>query len=157
MHLRLYRILINPYFLISSLILTWAFTSCTTKEVEFKSLKDIKVVSLKEGKLVVEGTATFYNPNRIGITLKESHIDVLVNGKEAGTLKPLDKTRIKKLSTFQIPIVLNIDLGKASGGGNIFNLILKREVELSMVGFIKISKFLIPSKIPVNFDYKLEF
>lgn len=160
MHSKLFPILMNrsfPIRILPILILLFLSLSCTVEEVEFQSLKDIRVHSLKEGVITINALATFYNPNKSGLRITKTEIDVLVNGKIAGTVKPLEKVKIKKLSVFEVPVELSVDLKKAATDGNIFNLLLKRKVDLSMKGYIKVSKFLIPSKVPVDFEHTLSF
>lgn len=151
--------LTNHFSRISGIILALSLmiSSCVSEEVEFKSIKDISVKSLSEGDLTVTAVAIFFNPNKAGLKISDSKIDVFVNGKVAGTMKPLEKVRVKSSSVFEVPVELKLRLKDAAKDGNLFNLLLKREIDLTMLGYVKVSKFFFPKKIPVNFNHKLKF
>ncbi|MCC7050867.1 MAG: LEA type 2 family protein [Bacteroidia bacterium] len=63
---------------------SFSITSCTVKEVEFKEMKDIKLLTTTKDLIEAEVVATIYNPNWFGFRVKDNHLDLYMNDKKIG-------------------------------------------------------------------------
>lgn len=129
----------------SVFLLLWA-TSCKYKEIpEFIRAEKIVVENFKSGNVTISADVFFKNDNDFGGKLITENIDVFLGDIQIGKVNTRE-FNVPARDTFSIPVTATFDLMKQleenseAFGGNIFNLILKKEFTLSFKGPIKFTK-----------------
>lgn len=114
---------------------------------------DVNNVSLNTKNLVnttLSADVRFYNPNRYNINLKSGSLDIFVENKLLGHTE-LDSTIIlPKLDTFQIPVVVQVDMKNAIG--NALALSMKDSVLVRLEGKIKVGRSGVFITRPVHYE-----
>jgi LEA14-like dessication related protein len=86
------QILIN-WFL--PLIVLISLQSCTIKEVQFKELKDVKIIKASKDLIEVEVLAVIYNPNWFGFRVKDNDLDLFMNNNRVGKARLVRGFRVE--------------------------------------------------------------
>lgn len=131
------------------------FISCSSAiPLQYKNLENVKIQKNNEEPSVLLDVQ-LYNPNPIGIKLKELNAAVAVDGKTVGNAAIENALRIKRKSEFVLPIVCETsytqlgELLKNSAG-----LFLSgKEIPVSLSGTITIKKFIF-FKRTYSFSYQ---
>lgn len=150
----------HRYFLNSIIIFLTLLTIGGCKEyeeIEFRQVRDLKVVGIKNGAIMIQGTAIFFNPNKRAIKLKKAQIDVFQGNKKVANLEPEKNIKIKSNDIFEIPVNAELNLKDSGLLRNIIGLLGKKEIELEFRGEIVVSSWLIPYKIEVSQKQKLRY
>ncbi len=129
---------------------------CKYKEKpEFIKAEKIKVENYKSGDVTISADVYFKNRNDFGGKLVTENIDVYLNDVKIGKVNTKEFI-VPAKDTFAIPLTATFDLMKQIKnnskvlGGNILNLLLKKEFQLTLKGDIKFSKG------PFNYTYNLD-
>jgi LEA14-like dessication related protein len=140
--------------ILSFVTLSMILLACVPKEtVVFKGVKNISVEPGGESP-VLSANATFYNPNKVKMKLKEINIDVLVNGKQSAKVKQSLKLPIPAQSDFTVPLVAQLQLKDIGLLDTIVNLLGGKKYEIHYSGYIRVVVHGVTIKVPV--DYKEE-
>jgi len=134
-------------------------SKCTDiKDPEYKGTKDWKISKASEGYLQVNTTIVFYNPNRVGIKLTDVSADIMLSDKKVGDVHQVEVVKIKKESTFEIPISVTVKLADTGGSllDNAWKFLTNKNVIIQYQGFIQLKKFGIPIKVNMNDQYSLK-
>ena len=141
---------------IALLVIISVCVQCKYKEKpEFIKVEKIKVENYKKGDVTISADVFFKNPNDYGGKLITENIDVYLNDIQIGKVNT-EEFNVPAKDTFAIPLTATFDLMKQvrnnseALGGNILNLILKKEFKLSFKGPIQFSKG------PFNYTYDLD-
>jgi LEA14-like dessication related protein len=126
-------------------------TSCSRiEEPEFKTIKKVSIEKFGLGKSCIKADLLFFNPNTLGVTLKEMKLDLFVDGSLMGhTDQDLD-LKIGRRSDFIIPLKIEVDTKTTMK--NLVSGLIKGEANISVKGSIKVSKAGISKLVPVNFS-----
>ena len=133
------------------------FSCAEYEDVQFRQIKDLKVVGIDKGALIVRGNAEFFNPNKSGIKLKDAVIDIYIKDKNVAHLIPSNKVKIQPEGLFEIPIDARINLKESGILNNVLSILGKKEMELRYSGYIRVTKWWISRKIEINDSQKLKF
>jgi LEA14-like dessication related protein len=95
---------------------------------------------------------TFYNPNNYKLKIKKADVDVFIEGKHLGEMMLDTLYVIPARDTFFIPVVLNVDAKNILPDA--MHLLLKKEVDIKLVGYIKAGKRHPILNIPINYEAK---
>lgn len=126
------------------------FFSCSSiKEIEYKSISNIKVEKVGFVSSTLSADLTYYNPNNFGLELSRSDLDIYLNNNFLGHSSQSYQIKIPKRGQFILPIKLDLDMKNLVKNGltSLFN----KEVALRAVGKIKVGKGKISKSFP--FDY----
>lgn len=123
---------------------------CGFKDLEYRGYQNFKIekIGFSQSTLLVE--LKYYNPNPIGLELKQMDLDVYINDQYLGHTKQNYQIKIPKKGTFVLPVKLNLDMKNLLK--NALTGLLNKEVALKTSGKIMISK----GKIIRNFPFKYE-
>lgn len=160
MPLMLYPTLINPYFPTKLLFLVVTLlVSCNSDyvDIEYKEFSDLKIKGISEGKLLMEGNLRFNNPNDKQVRLSSAEIDVWMDGKIVATIKPSGSLKILRNSEFDIPVEASLDMGEMDWVGSLLSVLGGKREILRFKGYIVLRSWLIPYKIPVDFEQTVKF
>lgn len=124
--------------------------SCSSiKEIEYKSISNIKVEKVGFVSSALSADLIYYNPNNFGIELQRSDLDIYINDNFLGHSSQSYQIKIPKRGQFVLPIKLDLDMKNLLKNGltSLFN----KEVKIRAVGKIKVGKGQISKSFP--FDY----
>ncbi|QLH33122.1 MAG: LEA type 2 family protein [Cyclobacteriaceae bacterium] len=76
----------------------------------------------------------FYNPNTVGMTLKEIHVDVWVNGKSSAEVRQKMKLKISPRSDFMVPLEATLSLKELGLVEAIKNLLGGKNMKFNISG-----------------------
>jgi len=134
-----------------------SFIACNKpKEPEFLRIEEIKLDKLGLSGADIRAMMVFSNPNDFGLTVAGSDLEVIIDGKKAGTVVQSDEIAVKANSEFKVPVIAKIkqeDLFEDALGslGKAIDIALSKKMKLKIQGKVFIKVF--GKKIPVPVDY----
>lgn len=94
-------------------------SSCTIQEVEFKELKNIRMIKFSKELIEAEVTAIIKNPNWFGFRVRDNDLDLYMNNNRVGKARLARGFRVEgnseKTYTFKVKAIPEVDniLGNA--------------------------------------------
>lgn len=108
------------------------------KEPEFRRLEGFQLKNLGLSEATIRFHATYYNPNNFGVTVKETGLDVQINGAPLGRFTQPNEIAVEKAAEFSIPLEARIGIAEALKL-DVPNLIGK-EVMIEANGSVRVGK-----------------
>lgn len=134
----------------------FAFMSCTTpKALEYRSYSNFTVEKLGFDYSTVNLDLKYFNPNNFRMQLRNTNLDVFVNGKLFGHSSSDTLIQIPKRDTFTLPIKFNVNMQNVYQ--NALNTLLGKEVLIKVTGKVKVGKANVFMYFPVNYESKETF
>ena len=128
------------------------------KEPELVRIKSLTVQEFSEDKVVLAGEAILYNPNAIGVTVKEIDVSVTVDEKAVGKVNQTGDIKVPANSEFEVPLV--IDFAPQDVYDNLLSglisFISKGEISVYFQGHIKMKAAGINFKVPIDHRDKVK-
>lgn len=126
--------------------------------IVFRGVDSVKVLGVKDGKLNLEATARFYNPNSIGGKLKRVDIAVKMGDDILAEVVQKENFKIGKESDFNVPFVAEVSMDQLKQGflGNLMAILGRKKINLRFVGEIKVSSFGVTRTVPVDFESEVQ-
>ncbi|RYY40571.1 MAG: hypothetical protein EOO08_05425 [Chitinophagaceae bacterium] len=137
--------------LLTSVAALLVLSSCARlKDPEFRRVDNLGVRKLGFEESTVGFSATYFNPNNFGVTVKEAVIDVWVDSVKLGQFHQPTVVTVNKISEFSIPLEGTIGLQKALQ----FDLprLLGRTVTLKADGTVKVGKAGVFVTKPIHYE-----
>ncbi|MEK6782788.1 MAG: LEA type 2 family protein [Bacteroidota bacterium] len=142
---------IKIYYLLFLLV-----TACVPKEeVVLRAIRNEKLELKDAGTQMLIADAVFYNPNNVGMKLKEINIEVFVNGKKAAHADQKLNTSIKATSEFTVPLEVKLSLKELGLLDTILSFIGGKKYEIQFKGHLRIKVHGFTFKVPVEHTEKL--
>lgn len=143
------------------LIILFAFTlslvSCNIQELTIGNPSDVKIEELSMKAVRLQIMVPIENPNNFSFKVKNVNLDLIVNGRNVGKVKKMDKVKIPANSKGTYPVSFEITPSDALT--NILFLISElqnRNPDLEVDGTVTVAKFGVPYKIKVNHKESLD-
>lgn len=139
------------------LAITLSLASCNIQELTIGSPKDVKVEELSMKAVKLELMVPIENPNNFSFKVKNVNLDLIVNGRNVGKVKKMDKVKIPANSKGTYPVSFEITPSDAIT--NILFLISElksRNPDLEVDGTVTVAKLGVPYKIKVNHKESLD-
>ena len=138
------------------IIVVFAFMSCSSpKALEYRTYHNFSIKSLGFDKTAVSLDLEYYNPNNYGMKLRNTDLDIFINGSLFGHSSTDTLIRIPRRDTFNIPI--RFDVNMQSLFKNAWNTLLGKEVLVRLSGKVKVGKGNVFMNFPVNYESKERF
>lgn len=137
-------------------ILMVVFMSCRSpKALEYKTYRNFSIENLGFNNSTVQLDLEYYNPNNFGMQLRNTDLDIFINGSLFGHSSTDTLIPIPGRDTFSIPVkfVMNMQ----SVYKNALNTLLGKEVLLRVTGKVKVGKANVFMYFPVNYESKETF
>jgi len=138
---------------ITLFIIICILASCTQpKPLVYKGVSNF---SLKKADLqhpAIGMDLGFYNPNNYVLKLKYADVDVYINGNHLGKMILDTLYEIPKRDSFLMPVVLEVDTKHVFP--NALQLLMSKEVDVKIEGYIKAGRKHIYINIPVEYEGK---
>ena len=133
-----------------------ALMSCSSpKALEYVSFKDLSVSQLGFNKSTIGVVVEVHNPNNYGLQLKNTDMNIFIDGNLLGHSKTDSLITIKRNSNFFVPLKFDLDMQNAFK--NAFNTLLGKEVVVKCTGKLKVGKGNVFISFPINFETKQTF
>ncbi len=140
--------------------IVFLLASCSKPQSpEFKKIDNIEVREFTFKNVVLKADAHFYNPNKKGIMLKSTDIDVLIDEILVGKVNQDVETKIEGMSDCVLPLVVNFPPEKILKGKGFLDSFLtavtQKEVLVNYKGNVTVEILGIGVKVPVNGQEKV--
>ncbi len=143
--------------LIILLAFTLSLVSCNIQELTIGNPNDVKVEELSMKAVRLQIMVPIENPNNFSFKVKNVNLDLIVNGRNVGKVKKMDKVQIPANSKGTYPISFEITPSDALT--NILFLMRElqnRSPDLEIDGTVTVAKLGVPYKIKVNHKETLD-
>jgi len=138
------------------IIVISAFLSCSSpKDLEYVDYQNFSIQNLGFNNSTVSLDMKYYNPNNFGLQLKNTDLDIFINGNLLGHSSSDSLIRIPRRDTFNIPV--KFDVNMQSLFKNALNTLLGKEILVKLTGRIRVGKANIFKSFPVNYETKETF
>lgn len=141
-------------------LFTLLLFSCNPiKDPEFKTVRNLKIVSFTSSSVVLKGDAIFYNPNPVGVKLQSIDLDVFANSKKVSDIVQNSTVGIQAKSEFALPLQVKFAPEKFldNWAGTILNTLVKKSIDIEITGDAKIVVVDKVISIPVKYDESLKY
>lgn len=137
------------YLLASTLPILILISGCTTQNPEFREIRNVKIEKLgfSSGKVSLE--VVMYNPNKFGVTLTESSMDIYIDNRYLGKAVSNKAISIPKKSVFSVPVIAELNMKNLLS--NSLNIVLSKEVDVRAKGTMRLTKARISKNIDVDY------
>jgi LEA14-like dessication related protein len=130
--------------------------SCRSpKALEYITYRNFSIANLGYDNSTVKLDLEYYNPNNFGMQLRNTDLDIFINGTLFGHSSTDTLIPIGKKDTFNIPIKFVVNM--QSVYKNALNTLLGKEVLLKVTGKVKVGKANVFMYFPVNYESKETF
>lgn len=137
-------------FFFASLLL---FTSCYNyKEVSVLGIQDFQILKLNKEGIQTDISVKIKNPNKFGFNIYSGSANISLSKISLGKAKLVKKVYIPAESTGTYHLILNTSFDKITMQDVINSIGFSGLPKLKIDGHIKVGKFLIRKKIPVNYE-----
>lgn len=132
------------------------FMSCSSpKALEYREYRNFSVEKLGYSNSTIKLDLVYFNPNNFRMQLRNTDLDIFINGKLFGHSSTDTLIPIPKRDTFSLPVMFDVNM--QSLYQNALNTLLGREVTLKVSGKVKIGKANVFMYFPVNYESKETF
>lgn len=133
------------------------FSSCEVIPPELDEVKDVQLVAFEGNKLTFEAVLPVSNENWHRIRVYRVDLDVYVDGRKLGTVTDANQIQLKRKSTTDQRIGLDLEMpGLLSGGLSLMKMLNQERLHLSIRGEVTAGSFLIMRKtVRVNESFSV--
>ena len=121
----------------------------------FKKVDNIRVTKVTGDEAVLSGNAFFFNPNKVGMTLRKVNIDVMLEGKKIGTINQETKTQVPANSDFSVPVDATFNIGDVGLLNSILSVLGGKKMKAQYVGNIKLTVHGVPIKVSIDYEEEI--
>jgi LEA14-like dessication related protein len=133
-----------------------AFLSCSSpKALEYQTYHNFNINNLGFNNSSISLDLEYYNPNNFGMQLKNTDLDIFVNGNLLGHSYTDSLIRIPRRDTFSIPVKFNVDMQNVFK--NAWNTLMGKEVLIRLSGKVMVGKANVFMSLPVEYESKQTF
>ncbi len=141
-------------------LLTWSLgvliVSCSApKALEYKTYHNFSIQQLGFNNSSIALDLEYYNPNNFGLQLKNTDLDIFINGARFGHSSSDTLINIPRRTTFILPIKFDLDMQNIFK--NALNTLLGKEVTVKLTGKLRVGKGNVFMSFPLNYESKETF
>ena len=130
--------------------------SCSSpKDLEYKTYHNFSIQKLGFNSTTIKLDLEYYNPNNFGMQLKNSDLDIFIDGNLLGHSSFDTLITIPRRNTFILPIKFDVDMQNIYK--NAWSALTGKEVTVKLTGKLKIGKANVFMSLPVNYETKETF
>jgi LEA14-like dessication related protein len=131
-------------------VLALAVSCKKPQAFEYRGVKNFKISNWGFNKTAVQMDLVYFNPNNFGVDLKKVDCEIFIDKNYLGKFV-LDTTmHIDKKSEFGLPSTIEVDMKKVFK--NTLNVLMNKEVLVTVKGSTKVGKAGIFVTVPVNYE-----
>jgi len=143
------------YKLLGIFLMATLFSCSSPKELEYKTYHNFSVQKLGFDHSTIRLDLEYYNPNNFGMQLRNSDLDIFIDGALLGHSSFDTLIRIPRRNSFILPIKFDVNMQNIYK--NALNTLLGKEVTVKLTGKLKIGKANVFMSLPVNYETKETF
>lgn len=133
-----------------------AIMSCSSpKALEYRTFHNFSIQKLGFNNTTIKLDLEYYNPNNYGMQLRNSDLDIFIDGKLLGHSTFDTLINIPGRNTFILPIKFDVDMQNIYK--NAWSTMTGKEVLVKLTGKLKIGKANVFMSLPVNYESKETF
>jgi len=137
-------------------VLLLTILSCSApKALEYQSYQNFSIQNLGFNTSAIKLDLEYYNPNNYGMQLKNSELDIFIDGILLGHSSFDTLIRIPRRDTFMLPIKFDVDMQNIFK--NAWSTLTGKEVVVKLTGKLKVGKANVFMSLPVNYETKQTF
>ena len=141
---------------ISFFALTMVIMSCSSpKALEYRTFHNFSIQKLGFNNTTIKLDLEYYNPNNYGMQLRNSDLDIFIDGNLLGHSTFDTLITIPRRNTFILPIKFDVDMQNIYK--NAWSTMTGKEVVVKLTGKLKIGKANVFMSLPVNYESKETF
>jgi LEA14-like dessication related protein len=126
------------------------------KKIELQEIIINKIPNLTKDTINIDATASFYNPNLYGVSIRKYDIDVFLKGEKIGRLDDSTITLVHGEENFSIPIKVSFKKSDFFSIDDFMNQILtlfvSNDIKIRFLGNVHVKVLGIESKIGVDYS-----
>lgn len=146
--------MLKKIILLASVIMS--LLSCSApKAVEYKTYHNFSINQLGFNTSSISLDLEYYNPNNFGMQLKNTDLDIFIDGNLLGHSVTDSLIQIPRRGNFTVPVKFNIDMRNAFR--NALNTLTGKEVLVKLAGKVKVGKGNVFMNFPINYESKQTF
>lgn len=133
-----------------------AILSCSSpKALEYKTYHNFSIQNLGFNSSTIKLDLEYYNPNNFRLQLRNSDLDIFIDGNLLGHSSFDTLITIPRRNTFILPIKFYVDMQNIYK--NAWSTLTGKEVLVRLTGRLKIGKANVFMSLPVNYESKETF
>ncbi|MEP7254738.1 MAG: LEA type 2 family protein [Ferruginibacter sp.] len=141
----------NPFYpLILSFTLFLTISCQAPKELVYRDFKNLKVGKLGFGSSTLNLDLIYYNPNNFGLQLRNTDLDIYVDGNYLGHSSQDLQINIPRLAEFTLPLQIEVDMKNVLK--NALPTLLGKEVVVKVTGKVKLGKANVYKSFTVDYE-----
>ena len=130
--------------------------SCSSpKALEYRTYHNFSIQKLGFTETTISLDLEYFNPNSFGMKLKNTDLDIFVNGNLLGHSVTDSLISIPKKGTFLVPVKFNVDMKNAFK--NAWNTLTGKDVLIRLSGKVKVGKGNVFMSFPVEYESRQAF
>ena len=138
------------------ILLTVTILSCSSpKDLEYRNYHNFSIQKLGFNNSTIKLDLEYYNPNNFGMQLKNSDLDIFIDGNMLGHSSFDTLITIPRRNTFILPIKFDVDMQNIFK--NALGTLMGKEVTVKLTGKLRIGKANVFMSLPVNYETKETF
>lgn len=139
-----------------TLVLFSVFMSCSSpKALEYQAFHNFSIQKLGFNNSTVTMELQYFNPNNFGMQLRNSDLDIYIDGNLLGHSSFDTLIKIPRRDTFYLPIKFDVDMQNLYK--NAWSTLTGKEVMVKLTGKLKVGKANVFMSLPVNYETKETF
>lgn len=123
---------------------------------QFKKVSGIRVAKMDGNIAHLNADAHFHNPNGVKMKLRQVDVNVTLDGKKIGKIKQTLKTIIPANSDFKVPVNATFDVKESGVLNNVLRLLGGKRMKVNYTGFVKLTVYGVPVRVPVDYTSELK-
>lgn len=127
-------------------------TCCTPKALEYRTYHNFSIQKLGFDKSMISMELEYYNPNNYGLQLKQSDLDIYINGNLLGHSTTDTLVNIPRQANFNMPVKFSVDMQNILK--NAANTLFGGEILIRLSGKVKVGKGNVFMSFPVEYETK---
>ena len=119
-------------------------TACsTTQSLQYKGYDNFTVSGIPASPKI-DVNLQLFNPNKLGVTLRNCDLTLQVNAKQLGQLSIPDKVKIKRESDFSLPVEFSTTLPQMGSilSGGLKSFLGHEDIPMDVQGAFTLQKFI---------------
>jgi len=137
------------------LLMTVIFSCSAPKALEYQTYHNFSIQKLGFNNSTIKLDLQYYNPNNYGMQLRNSDLDIFIDGTLLGHSSFDTLIRIPRRDTFMLPIKFDVDMQNIFK--NAWSTLTGKEVLVRLTGKLKVGKANVFMSLPVNYETKQTF
>ncbi len=132
-----------------------SFQAFAIKDIEYVGIRDMSFKGLGLTETTMELLIEYNNPNKFGIDIRNTVLDVYINDVFVAKSTQLDPVRVPSQGHFFFPITVAFNPAKALGftlGNMATAAFLNKPLKIKMTGTARVGKGFLTVKIPVKIE-----